>query len=120
QYIGQFNHDGSFEGWIRKIMIRECISFLRQKKELTFVEDVNPNLLKKLHNEQYHSEDYQTLIDALPNGCKHIFVLYAIEGYKHHEIAEMLHISAGTSKSQLAYARKILKELIKNNDDEKF
>lgn len=120
QHIGQFNNDGSFEGWIRQVMIRECISFLRQKKELAFVDDINPNLLTKLHSEQDHSEDYQALIDALPNGCKHIFILYVIEGYKHHEIAEMLHISVGTSKSQLAYAKKILKKHIKNTDDERF
>ena len=113
--IHQYNQTGSFEGWIRKVMVRESISFLRQKKELVFVEEISQNQAKKTYHLQEHLEDYQALIDALPNGCKHVFKMYAIEGYKHQEIAEMLNISVGTSKSQLAYARKILKEQLKHN-----
>lgn len=113
--IHQYNQTGSFEGWIRKVMVRESISFLRQKKELVFVEEISQNQAKKTYHLQEHLEDYQALIDALPNGCKHVFTMYAIEGYKHQEIAEMLNISVGTSKSQLAYARKILKEQLKHN-----
>jgi RNA polymerase sigma-70 factor (ECF subfamily) len=56
--------------------------------------------------------DLQDILDSLPFGCKMVFNLYAIEGYKHQEIAEMLEISEGTSKSQLAYARKLLQEKI--------
>src|SRR5690554_7414733 len=83
-------------------MIRECISFLRQKKEYMFVDDVSQNHLRMLTTEQDTSEDYQALIDALPKGCRYVFVLSVIEGYKHQEIAELLNISEGTSKSQLA------------------
>lgn len=64
-------------------------------------------------------EDIQFLIDNLPDGYKIIFNLYAIEGYKHHEIASMLGINEGTSKSQLSHARKMLKQQIntlKNHD----
>ncbi|HUH25310.1 MAG TPA: RNA polymerase sigma factor [Flavobacterium sp.] len=112
QYIGQYKNEGSFEGWIRRIMIRECISFLKQKKELTFIEDVNPYQLSAMATHQDKIDDYQVLIDQLPKGCKYVFVLYVIEGYKHQEIAELLNISVGTSKSQLAYAKKILKQQI--------
>ncbi len=61
---------------------------------------------------QISVEDIQFLIDSLPDGYKIIFNLYAIEGYKHQEIASMLGIKEGTSKSQLSHARKILKEQI--------
>lgn len=61
---------------------------------------------------QFTVEEIQFLIDALPDGYKMIFNLYAIEGYKHHEIAQMLNISEGTSKSQLSHARRILQENI--------
>ena len=57
--------------------------------------------------------EIQQLIDNLPEGYKMVFIMYAIEGYKHHEIAEMLHISEGTSKSQLFKARKLLQVKIK-------
>lgn len=115
QNIGQFKNEGSLEGWIRRIMIRECISFLRQKKEYMFVDDVSQNHLRMLTTEQDTSEDYQALIDALPKGCRYVFVLSVIEGYKHQEIAELLNISEGTSKSQLAYAKKLLKQQIEPN-----
>ncbi|NER12497.1 sigma-70 family RNA polymerase sigma factor [Leptobacterium flavescens] len=116
--IGSFKNEGSFEGWIRKIMIRECISFLRGKNVFGYAEEIN--------EDQYTTEsdidiaigvdEIQSLIDALPEGYRVVFVMYAIEGYKHHEIAEMLQISEGTSKSQLFKARKMLKEnLLKLN-----
>ena len=61
-------------------------------------------------------EHIQTLIDALPEGYKAVFVLYAVEGYKHQEIAELLNISEGTSKSQLFKARKLLQENLRLNN----
>lgn len=61
---------------------------------------------------QFLVEEIQFLIDNLPNGYRMIFILYAIEGYQHKEIANMLKISEGTSKSQLSHARKMLQEQI--------
>jgi RNA polymerase sigma-70 factor (ECF subfamily) len=61
----------------------------------------------------FQEDDLQNLIDQLPEGYKMVFVLYAIEGYKHDEIAEMLNISEGTSKSQLSRARRLLQEQLK-------
>lgn len=107
-----FEHKGSFEGWVRRIMIYECIDFLRVKKnkfQHTAIEDVvltNDDNAYEMEN--FAVDDIQHLIDQLPEGYKMIFNLYAIEGYKHQEIAKMLNISEGTSKSQLSHARKLL------------
>lgn len=112
--LKNFRNEGSFEGWIRKIMVRESISFLRQKKNFEFsVEDVEvQHDYSESINTELELEEIQQLIDALPNGYKMVFIMYAVEGYKHHEIAELLKISEGTSKSQLFKARKMLQQKI--------
>ena len=112
-HLKNFEQKGSFEGWIRRIMVNECISYIRVQKKVTFVED--ENYFEESFNNiesQFSVEDIQFLIDNLPDGYRMIFNLYAIEGYKHQEIASMLGINEGTSKSQLSHARKILKEQI--------
>jgi RNA polymerase sigma-70 factor (ECF subfamily) len=107
--LKNFEHKGSFEGWIRRIMVNECISCLRVQKKVSYledeyyVEDTFNNIESGLS-----VDDIQSLIDSLPDGYKMVFNLYAIEGYKHQEIATMLGISEGTSKSQLSHARKML------------
>ncbi len=115
--INQFQFKGSFEGWIKRIAVNESISFLRKKNTLVFDES-------KIENEIYFEspddplllEDLQSMIDQLPIGCKTVFNLYVIEGYSHEEIASLLQISRGTSKSQLAYARKCLQKIIIHNN----
>jgi len=119
--LKKFEYKGSFEGWIRRIMVNECISFIRVDKKVKFIED--ENFFEERYNNiesQFSVEDIQFLIDSLPEGYKMIFNLYAIEGFKHQEIATMLGISEGTSKSQLSHARKMLQENItklKNYDN---
>ena len=111
--LKSFEHKGSFEGWIRRIMIHECISFIRVQKQVKFMED--ETFFEERHNDiesKFSVDDIQFLIDSLPDGYKMIFNLYAIEGYKHQEIAEMLGINEGTSKSQLSHARKMLQNQI--------
>ena len=111
--LKNFQHNGSFEGWIRRIMVNECISYIRVQKKVVFIEE--ENYFEESFNNiesQFSLEDIQFLIDSLPDGYKMVFNLYAIEGYKHQEIATMLGIKEGTSKSQLSHARKILKEQI--------
>lgn len=110
--LSSYKGEGSFEGWIRRIMIRESISFLRQQKQVEFpVEDFEFNTeyddTLQIHLEV---EQLQQLIDTLPEGYKMVFIMYAIEGYKHHEIANLLQITEGTSKSQLFKARKMLQD----------
>ncbi|WP_452225217.1 RNA polymerase sigma factor [Lacinutrix chionoecetis] len=113
--LNKFRNEGSFEGWIRRIMVRESISFLRQQKNIEFaVEDIEiKNDYTNNINSEIEVEHIQKLIDKLPEGYKMVFVMYAIEGYKHHEIADLLNISEGTSKSQLFKARKMLQQEIK-------
>lgn len=111
--LKNFEHKGSFEGWIRRTMINECISFIRVQKQVQFIED--ENYFEESFNNiesQFSIEDIQFLIDNLPEGYKMVFNLYVIEGFKHQEIAKMLNINEGTSKSQLSHARKTLQEQI--------
>lgn len=110
-----FEYRGSFEGWIRKIMVRESLSYLRKTQFVVYDDDVLASSAPiKVDESTFDEVDHiQGLIDALPEGYKMVFVLYAVEGYKHHEIGEMLNISEGTSKSQLFKARKMLQENLK-------
>jgi len=114
KYLEKFKAEGSFEGWIRRIMIRESISFLRSKKRIEFPsEDIAAYSEETTYNNtELEVEDIQRLIDNLPEGYRMIFVMYAIEGYKHKEIAELLKISESTSKSQLFKARKALQQKV--------
>lgn len=110
--LKDFKQQGSFEGWIRRIMIRESISFLRQKKKVEFSsEDIEVyDEFSNNINTEMEVEEIQLLIDNLPEGYQMVFVMYCIEGYKHSEIAELLMITEGTSKSQLFKARKLLQQ----------
>lgn len=113
--IKSFNNEGSFEGWMRRIMVRESISFLRRQKHIEFAVEVLPETASYSNETLSNMEvaEIQQLIDALPEGYKMVFIMYAIEGYKHSEIAEILKISEGTSKSQLFKARKMLQQQLK-------
>lgn len=111
--LKNFAHKGSFEGWVRRIMVNECITHIRSKKRISYMED--ESFIEDAFNNIESGlsvDDIQALIDDLPDGCRMIFNLYAIEGYKHKEIAEMLNINEGTSKSQLSHARRLLQEQI--------
>lgn len=116
--LKNFKNEGSFEGWLRKIMVREAISFIRQEKQLEFsMEEENISHLPTYNAScTLELNEIQNYIDALPEGYKIVFVMYVVEGYKHHEIAKLLEISEGTSKSQLYKARQLLQEkIIKSN-----
>ena len=111
--LKNFEHKGSFEGWVRRIMVNECISYLRVQKKVKFTEDeIYIEESFNATDNQFSIDQIQFLIDALPDGYKMVFNLYAIEGYKHNEIAKMLGINEGTSKSQLSHARKMLQTQI--------
>jgi RNA polymerase sigma-70 factor, ECF subfamily len=109
--LRNFENKGSFEGWIRRIMVNECISYLRVNQKMKYTED--EFFVAESYDaisDQVSVEEIQALIDTLPAGYKMVFNLYAIEGYKHQEIAKILDISEGTSKSQLSHARKLLQQ----------
>ncbi len=113
--LGTFRNDGSFEGWIRRIMIHESISYLRKNQFVVFDSDVYENAANEeiVLESALNEENIQSLIDSLPEGYKMVFVLFAVEGYKHHEIASMLQISESTSKTQLFKARQQLQKKIR-------
>ncbi|MDQ3535134.1 MAG: sigma-70 family RNA polymerase sigma factor [Bacteroidota bacterium] len=113
--IGQFQKQGSLEGWIRKIMVNECLSYIRKNKNMYLEVELDKvdrepdyQMLQNILEEQ----DLLSMIDKLPTGYKTIFNLYAIEGFSHKEIAEMLQINENTSKSQLSRARAHLQKLL--------
>jgi RNA polymerase sigma factor (sigma-70 family) len=111
--LHSYRFEGSFEGWIRRIMSREAISFLRSRKELYFSEiEEAERMPVYAPDSDYDVEMLQILIDNLPAGYKTVLVMFTIEGYNHKEIAEMLGISESTSKSQLFKARKQLQEQV--------
>ncbi|MDF0708050.1 MAG: RNA polymerase sigma factor [Bacteroidota bacterium] len=111
-HLSSFQNKGSFEGWIRTIMVRESISYLRKRQFVVYDDEaieVNGKISEP-GDGLLDVEYVQDLIDRLPEGYKAVFLLNAIEGYGHKEIAELLEISEGTSKSQLFKARKMLQE----------
>ena len=114
KYLDSYKGEGSFEGWMRRIMVRESISFIRKQKQIEYpVEDIQVHENQVIETDtQLEVDDIQKLIDELPEGYKMVFVMYAIEGYKHSEIAELLNISESTSKSQLFKARKVLQQRV--------
>lgn len=123
--IESFQNNGSFEGWLRRIMTREAIDFLRAHKALDFPENFEHTLAQseaiKAVEKQHNEAHLQWYIDQLPNGYREVFLLYAVEGYAHKEIAEKVGISESTSKSQLHKARKHLQKMMQqdvNNNKE--
>lgn len=113
--LSQFRHEGSFEGWVRRIMVREAIDFLRKKQFVVLDEPLPDGASPDSGPYDFLALDrIERLIDELPDGYRMVFVMYAIEGYRHAEIAEILEISESTSKSQLFKARKLLQEQLQN------
>ncbi|WP_413999977.1 RNA polymerase sigma factor [Flavobacterium sp. W1B] len=117
QKCHQFKNEGSFEGWILKITVNCCLMELR-KNNLQFDDTAYNKIITTSINEienHIENQDIKKMLKILPDSARVIFNLYAIEGYKHREIAEKLNISDGTSKSQLNYAREKLKEVYFKN-----
>ena len=116
--LDSFKFNGSFEGWIRRIMIRESISYVRKQQFVVYDDELYERIERESSaiSSEMDVEHIQMLIDALPEGYKMVFILYVVEGYKHNEIAELLQISESTSKSQLFKARKMLQEKLKKQN----
>lgn len=116
QKIGSFEGKGVLEGWMRRIMINTALDFLRKNKEQKFMQeltgDENTISTPVTVMENIHARELLVMIQALPAGFRTVFNLYAIEGYAHKEIAEMLGIAESTSKSQYARARAHLQKSI--------
>jgi RNA polymerase sigma factor (sigma-70 family) len=113
----RFINNMAFEGWMYKIIINEALMFLRQSHGHLISEEPECSVQNTFTFNEGHlsDEDCSTLLQLLPLGYRTVFSLFAIEGYNHSEIAEMLNISESTSRSQLSRARGILKKLIKKD-----
>ncbi|WP_298774439.1 sigma-70 family RNA polymerase sigma factor, partial [uncultured Empedobacter sp.] len=118
QNLKSYSFEGSFEGWMRRIMINECLMELRKNKIFHLnVDDYSSSISSNQEaSQQIEEDDVMKLLDYLPDGCRLVFTLYVIEGYKHKEIAENLGITEGTSKSQLNLAKTKLKEMLSKNE----
>ncbi len=117
--IEQFKGEGSFEGWIRRIMVNEALTFLRKSRTMyleTDLEQADREPDYDQLSDHLEAEDLLKMIQELPAGYRLVFNMYAIDGYSHKEIAEQLGISENTSKSQLSRARTYLQRLLLEND----
>lgn len=113
QKIGQFQFKGSFEGWAKRVMINNVLQKYRSEGIFELVSENIPDVADVEIESESISMDYLVgIIQELPDRYRMVFNLYVIDGYSHKEIAEMLSITDGTSKSNLARARMILKEKI--------
>ncbi len=116
--INQFKSQGSFEGWLKRITINTALQKYRKQKVFDIVNEEQVEEVEVEVNEEEVSLDYLlAIIQQLPDRYRLVFTLYVLDGYSHKEIAEMLNISIGTSKSNLARARYILKDKIETNQE---
>jgi RNA polymerase sigma-70 factor (ECF subfamily) len=120
--VDQFKDMGSFEGWMKRIVINQSLMHIRKNNNLNLHVELEKAYEVKTDSNIIENINYNEileLIKELPMGYKTVFNMYIIEGYKHREIAEKLDISINTSKSQLILAKKKLKELYKKKHDQK-
>lgn len=120
--IKQFKGSGSFEGWVRKIMVNTALQKYRGNYQLYALNDnETKNYDISINNviEAMGEKELLKMIQELPPRYKLVFNMYAIEGYTHKEISKMLGIAEGTSKSNLSRARDILQEKLKKNMDDR-
>jgi RNA polymerase sigma-70 factor (ECF subfamily) len=118
--INGFRQEGSFEGWIRRIMVNTALNYIQKSAKDKFLKDIDSvneteiddgEIAKRPVN--FSSEELLSLVQKLPPGYKTVFNLYVFEKFKHKEIAEILNISENTSKSQLSKARVYLQKGLK-------
>jgi RNA polymerase sigma factor (sigma-70 family) len=117
--LEKFSGSGSLGGWIRTVMVNNCLTILRKDKKFSFNENIED------HDEETSSADALSqmgfqeltmLISSLPTGYRTVFNMYAVEGYSHKEIADKLEISESTSKTQYRKAKLRLQKLIQENE----
>ena len=125
QKIGSYKNQGSFEGWMRRVFVNTCLNYLLYNSVGTFMHiefdsEMEPHLDVEVNQaiKSLGVSDFEIIIGRLPLGYRTVLNLYFVEGYTHEEIANSLEISIGTSKSQLAKAKRKLKENITDYFDE--
>lgn len=117
QKIDSFRHEGSFEGWMRRLIYHTLADFY--KKEKSYIRFIQIEESDERHTPEHQSdalefEDLINLLDQIPNRSAEVFKLFAIEGFSHQEIGEKMQISEGTSKWHLSHARERLRLLLTN------
>jgi RNA polymerase sigma-70 factor (ECF subfamily) len=116
QKIEDYRGEGSFEGWVRRIMVHCSIEYYRKHHKMMHIADIdeaeNQPSVNPLATSNLAAKDLLVLIQQLSPGYRMVFNLYAIEGYSHKEIAAIVGITEGASKSQLSRARDVLKQQI--------
>jgi len=121
--LHRFEHKGSLEGWVRRIIVNTALDHIRKyKKEQSNIELDNSffEVVQKSEVEsELQAEVLLNIVRELPDGYRVVFNMYAIEGYSHKEIAEQLEISESTSKSQYSRAKALLRKLLEKYDIER-
>ncbi|SNR39906.1 RNA polymerase sigma-70 factor, ECF subfamily [Lutibacter agarilyticus] len=116
--IGQFKFSGSFEGWMKRVMINTVLVKYRKKNVLNIVtEEIPDEVIVDIDDDEISLDFLLSLIQELPDRYRMVFNLYVLDGHSHKEISKMLHIAEGTSKSNLARARAILKTKIETHQE---
>jgi len=118
--IGTFEESGSLEGWVRKVITNVALRHYQRNAKLYVVADADwteSDSHSSCLDQDHSVEAMLSMIQRLPDGYRMVFNLYAIEGYSHEEIAAMLEISVGTSKSQLSRARQALQRMLLNEEN---
>lgn len=114
--MDSFRGDGSFEGWMRRIFVNTAIEHFRRKRYLMPVTEKEENTIEGKFTsvlDDLGAKDIMALVQELSPGYRTVFNMYVVEGYTHKEIADMLGISEGTSKSQLSRAKVILQDMVR-------
>lgn len=110
--IETFRGEGNLEGWARRIVVNECLNFIKSHKTVFYIDDINPSFLEDFHDEITDFDfNAQELLDQLPDAYRMVFNLYVIEGCSHQEISETLNISLSVSKTQLFRAKEKLRKI---------
>ncbi len=114
--MDSFRNEGSFEGWIRRIFVNTAIEHFRRKRYLMPVTEKEENTIEGKYTsvlDDLGAKDIMALVQELSQGYRTVFNMYVVEGYTHKEIADILGISEGTSKSQLSRAKVILQDMVR-------
>ncbi len=115
-YLDKYKGDGSFEGWIRRIMVNTAINYykknLKTGKEMEYTEVFAAKSYEPDAVSQISNNEVLDLVQELPHGYRTVFNLYVMEGYSHKDIGKALNISENTSKSQLSRARSLLQDKV--------
>jgi RNA polymerase sigma-70 factor (ECF subfamily) len=117
--LEKFRGDGSFEGWVRRIMVNTAVEYYRKNIKMYPIVSIEEQVKETDFDtigDDLEVADIYNMINSLSPGYRTVFNLYVVEGYSHKEVAEMLNISEGTSKSQLARARYLLMEMVEKNN----